>query len=130
MGKGIRPGSSGMENMNIYVMGSKAYLSLSKIDKPVTIKTFTVGGRRSWRGNGWWDTRPYTYTAVPMEMLDSIRTMIKACGFKCTTYFVGHRPPSRQWTGWSRISGTTRKENAKWAKILVTDPNTQRSMYL
>ena len=126
MGKGIRLYPARMEDMKTYKRHTREYHSLGQITTPVTIETTTA-----WRGN------PYTYTAVPMEMLDSLRAMIKACGFKCTTYYVGHRPPAfmdlavfGHRGGWSRISGTTRKENARWAKLLVSDPKTGKREYL
>jgi hypothetical protein len=78
-----------------------------------------------------WDGRETFYTAIPLDMLDSIRAMLKACGFKLTTYYVGPRP-AYSWMDkhyasqgckrtWSVIAGTTRKENARYAKILVSD---------
>lgn len=82
---------------------------------------------------------PY-YTAIPMDMLDSVRAMLKACGFKLKTFYVGHRPATslmdqyyrkhRPATSWSVTSATTRKSNARYAKIMVIDPATNKRAYL
>ena len=87
-----------------------------------------------------WNGERTEYTAIPLELVDSLRAMLKACGYKLRTYYVGPRPAD-SWMDnyyakqgrkrkWSVVSGTTRKENARYAKILVTDPKTGTREYL
>jgi hypothetical protein len=80
------------------------------------------------------------YTAIPMHMLDDLRRTLKQNGFKLTTYYVGHRPPDHALDNyyaskgskrkWSVVYGTTRKENARYAKIVITDKKTGERRYL
>ena len=80
------------------------------------------------------------YTAIPLELLDWIRPMLQCRGLKVTTYYLGVRPPA-SWRAeyyakrghvrsWSVVSGTTRRANARYAKLLVTDPRTGKKDYL
>ena len=83
-----------------------------------------------------WGVLSSHYTAIPLDMLDSVRALLKACGYKLTTYYVGLRPADH-WLDrhygsrkWSIVSGMTRKENARYAKILVEDRRTGERQYL
>lgn len=94
---------------------------------------------RVYQPNGWAGFGQH-YTAIPLDMLDSIRAMLKACGFKLTTYYVGPRPADSLLDNyykdrggkitWSIVAGTTRKSNARYAKIIVEDPKTKERKYL
>ena len=87
-----------------------------------------------------WGVLSSHYTAIPLDMLDSVRALLKACGYKLTTYYVGLRPPTHHLDHyysrvkpsrkWSVVSGMTRKENARYAKILVEDRRTGERHYL
>lgn len=80
------------------------------------------------------------YTAVPMDLLDSIRAMLRAKGIKYRTYYVGHRPPDTWYDErmisqgkmltHSITSQMTRRDNARYAKILCEDPRTGERNYL
>jgi hypothetical protein len=86
-----------------------------------------------------WDGHRSVYTAVPLDMLDSVRAMLKACGYKLRTFYVGPRPADSRMDAyyrdhgrclsWSVTAATTRKRNARYAKILVSDPVTKQRMY-
>jgi len=107
-----------------------AFLKSGKLATPVRV--------RQRRGVGGWIA---TYTAIPIDMLDWIRPMLRAKGLKYTTYYIGLRPAD-SWMDkhyaetygarrrWSVVSGMTRKENARYAKLLVTDPKTKKREYL
>ena len=80
------------------------------------------------------------YTAIPMDMVDWIRPMLRAKGIKCRTFYVGHRPPDT-WYDERMISQgnklthsitsmTTRRATARYDKILCEDPNTGKRTYL
>ena len=80
------------------------------------------------------------YTAIPIEMLDKIRPMLRMMGLKYRTFYVGHRPPDYWYDmflikqghklKFSRSSSTTRRGNARYAKLLVEDPRTGERTYL
>lgn len=103
-------------------------IALRRLQKPVRV-----------RQRPGWDGHRSVYTAVPLDMLDSVRAMLKACGYKLRTYYAGPRPAD-SWMDkyyaehgivrrWSVVAGTTRKRNARYAKILVSDPVTKQRMY-
>jgi hypothetical protein len=106
-----------------------AFLKSGKLATPVRV-----------RQRPGWDGQIATYTAIPIDMLDWIRPMLRAKGLKYTTYYVGLRPAD-SWMDkhyakngarrrWSVVAGTTRRENARYAKLLVTDPETNVREYL
>jgi len=80
------------------------------------------------------------YTAIPIDMLDWIRPMLRAKGLKCRTFYVGHRPADSWYDmrvieqgakrTYSITSSTTRRANARYAKILCEDPRTGKKTYL
>jgi hypothetical protein len=100
-------------------------LRAGSLDKPVRVHQ-----PRGWGGLG------SHYTAIPLDMLDSVRALLKACGYKLTTYYVGLRPADhwldrhRGSRKWSVVAGTTRREHARYAKILVEDRRTGEHHYL
>jgi len=94
---------------------------------------------RVYQPNGWNGFGKY-YTAIPIDILESIRAMLRAVGLKYRTYYVGHRPAD-SWYDMHRItqgskrtysitSSTTRRANARYAKLLVEDPRTGKRTYL
>jgi len=99
------------------------------LEKPVSV----------FQPHGWNGFSQY-YTAVPMDLLDSIRAMLRAKGLKYRTYYVGHRPPDtwydeRMIAQGSKLthsitSQMTRRANARYAKILCEDPSTGKRRYL
>lgn len=103
-------------------------IALRRLQKPVRV-----------RQRPGWDGHRSVYTAVPLDMLDSVRAMLKACGYKLRTFYVGPRPADSRMDAyyqesgvclrWSVTAATTRKCNARYAKILVSDPVTKQRMY-
>ena len=87
-----------------------------------------------------WNGFSQYYTAVPMDLLDSIRAMLRAKGIKYRTFYVGHRPPDTWYDErmisqgkmltHSITSQMTRRAHARYAKILCEDPITREKRYL
>ena len=104
-------------------------LRAGPLEKPVLV----------YQPNGWNGFGKY-YTAVPMDLLDSIRAMLRAKGIKYRTYYVGHRPPDTWYDErmisqgkmltHSITSQMTRRAHARYAKILCEDPSTGKRTYL
>ena len=104
-------------------------LRLGLLKKPVRV--IQPRGKASGFGN---------YTAIPMDLIDWIRPMLRAKGLKYRTFYVGHRPPDSWYDEhmiaqgkkltYSITSSTTRRANARYAKLLVEDPRTGERFYL
>ena len=68
---------------------------------------------------------PY-YTAIPMDLVDWIRPMLRAKGLKLRTFYVGKRVNLNTYNR----SMTTWRADARYAKILCKDPKTGKREYL
>ena len=104
-------------------------LRAGPLEKPVLV----------YQPNGWNGFGKY-YTAIPMYLVDWIRPMLRAKGLKCRTFYVGHRPADSWYDmrmikqgskrTYSITSSTTRRDNARYAKILCENPRTGERRYL
>jgi hypothetical protein len=73
--------------------------------------------------NSWYSS---TYTAIPLHMLDQVRSMLRANGLKVVrTFYAGPRINNRRYH-----PASTLKCDANFAKIMVFDPRTKKTTYL